>query len=75
MLFEPGGGAKRLFVAASRQCAVAFGVELFDVEQYQVGQAQQLFYFLVPDAAVGVQAGMDFPGPGRLKKFGNSVYH
>ena len=38
LLFQPGSGAQGLFVAASGQGTVAFGIEFFDIEQYQVRQ-------------------------------------
>ena len=39
LLFQPGGRTQGLLVAASGEGAVAFGIELFDVKQYQVRQA------------------------------------
>ena len=38
LLFQPGSGAQGLFVAASGQGTVAFGIEFFNIEQYQVRQ-------------------------------------
>ena len=56
MLFEPGGGAQGLLIAAAREVAMAFGVELLDVEQYKVNLVHKLLDVLVPYAAIGVNA-------------------
>lgn len=52
VLFEPGCGAQGLLVAAARELAMALGVELLDVEQYEVNLGEEFLHMLVPYAAV-----------------------
>ena len=59
VLFEPGGGAQGLLVAATGELAMALGVELLDVEQHEVNLGEELLDVLVPHTAIGVDAGVD----------------
>lgn len=58
VLFEPCGGAQGLLVATAGELAMALGVELLDVEQYEVYLGEEFLYMLVPHTAVRVDAGM-----------------
>ena len=58
VFFEPCCGAQGLLVATAGQLAMALGVELLDVEQYEVDLAEELLYMLVPHATVRVDAGV-----------------
>ena len=59
VLFEPGGSAQGLLVAAASELAMALGVELLDVEQHEVNLGEELLDVLVPHTAIGVDAGVD----------------
>lgn len=59
VFFQPGGCTQCLFVASSCEQSVAFGVDLLDIEQYEVGQSEQRLHMLVPDTSVAVQADVD----------------
>ena len=58
VLFEPGCGAQGLLIAAAGELAMAFGVELLDVEQYEVNLCEEFLYVLVPHATIGVDTGV-----------------
>ena len=52
VLFEPCGGTQGLLVATAGELAMALGVELLDVEQYEVYFAEEFLYMLVPHTTV-----------------------
>ena len=52
VLFEPCGGTQGLLVATAGELAMALGVELLDVEQYEVYFAEEFLYMLVPNTTV-----------------------
>ena len=52
VLFEPCSGTQGLLVATAGKLAMALGVELLDVEQYEVYFAEEFFYMLVPHTTV-----------------------
>ena len=58
VFFEPCCGAQGLLVATAGELAMALGVELLDVEQYEVDLAEELLYMLIPHATVRVDAGV-----------------
>ena len=58
VLFEPCCGTQGLLVATAGELAMALGVELLDVEQYEVYLGEELLYMLVPHTAVRVDAGV-----------------
>ena len=58
VLFEPCGGTQGLLVATAGELAMALGVELLDVEQYEVYFVEEFFYMLVPHTTVRVNAGV-----------------
>lgn len=59
VLFEPGGGAQGLLIAATCELAMALGVELLDVEQHEVNLGEEFLHVLVPYTTIGVDAGVD----------------
>ena len=52
VFFEPCCGAQGLLVATAGELAMALGVELLDVEQYEVYFAEEFLYMLVPHTTV-----------------------
>ena len=58
VLFEPGGGAQGLLIAAAREVAMTLGVELLDVEQHKVYLAHEFLDVFVPHATIGIYTSM-----------------
>lgn len=59
VLFEPGGSAEGLLIAAAGYAGMAVGMDFLDIEQDEVGQREEFFDMAVPYGTVGVNADVE----------------